>query len=77
MNKNKPKQKTYYDCRVESMVPATITYRVLAEDAKQAYEMIKPGTPPTNIKYRLHQKRNLKMTIYDASSSIIRFLKNF
>jgi hypothetical protein len=70
------KPKFYFDIRVETNVPATFTYRVFAEDAAQAAEMIK-GQAPTNIKYKIPMKKDIKLTVYDAGSSIIRWMKNF
>jgi hypothetical protein len=71
----KPVIKTYFDVKVETNVPAIITYRILAENAQQAAAMIRPETTPTNIKYQLVRKRDLKMTVYDAGSLMIRFIK--
>jgi len=77
MKKNKPiiKDKKYYDLRVEVMLPATLHYRVLAEDAEQAVEMIK-NLQPTTIKHRLNGRKEFKLTVYDSGSTIIRFVKN-
>ncbi len=69
-----PKQKIYYDIKIETMVPAILTYRVLAEDPQQAILLIKNIVP--TIKYKLGGKRDIKMTVYDAGSTIIRFIKN-
>ncbi len=72
----KPKEKLYYDVKVECMLPATLTYRVLAEDAQQAAEMIK-GLTPNTVKHRLIGRRELTLRVYDAGCSMIRFMKNF
>lgn len=69
------KEKHYYDVKVECMLPATVTYRVLAEDPIQAAELIK-GQSPVGVKHRLAGKKDIKLTVYDASSSMIRFVKN-
>ena len=69
------KQKKYFDVKVEAMLPATITYRVLAEDAQQASEMLKYQNP-IHVKYRLPGKKDIKLTVYDAGSTMIRFIKN-
>jgi hypothetical protein len=42
----KPVIKTYFDVKVETNVPAIITYRILAENAQQAAAMIRPETTP-------------------------------
>jgi hypothetical protein len=74
--KEKPKpQLTYYDVKVEALIPATLVYRILAEDAKQASEMIKNKQPNT-VKYRLHGKKDIKLLVYDAGCTMIKFMKN-
>ena len=67
--------KKYYDVKVEVMLPATLTYRVLAEDADEAARLIKT-TVPTGIKHRLIGRRELKLMVYDAGSTILRLLRN-
>ncbi len=69
------KQKLYYDVKVECMLPATLTYRVLAEDAQQAAELIK-GMSPNSVKHRLIGKKNIKLTVYEAGTSMIKWMKN-
>lgn len=69
------KSRQYYDVKIECMLPATLTYRVLAEDAQQASELIK-GMSPTGIKHRLIGKKDIKLSVYDAGTSMIRYLKN-
>lgn len=69
------KEKFYYDVKVECLLPATLTYRVYAENAEQASQMIK-NIPPNGIKHRLVGKKDLKITVYDAGSNMIRFLRN-
>lgn len=69
------KPKFYYDVKVECMLPATLTYRVLAEDAQQAAELIR-GMSPTGVKHRLIGKKDIKLTVYDAGSSMIKWMKN-
>jgi hypothetical protein len=70
-----PKPKYYYDVKIECMLPATLLYRVLAEDPQQASMMIK-GLSPTGVKYRLPGRKEIKMMIYDAGSTMIRLVKN-
>lgn len=69
----KPKQ--YYDVKVESMIPATLTFRVLAEDAQQAAELIR-GQNPIGVKHRLVGRKDIKMSVYDAGSTMLRWVKN-
>jgi len=70
------KQKKYYDVKVEAMVPTTITYRILAEDEDQAAELAKKANP-TAVKPKLSNKKNLKLTVYDAGTTFIRLVRNF
>jgi hypothetical protein len=69
------KPKHYYDVKVECMLPATVTYRVLAEDPQQAAELIR-GLSPIGVKHRLHGKKDIKLSVYDAGSSMLRWMKN-
>lgn len=73
--KLKIKPKFYYDVKIECLLPATLTYRILAEDAQQAAELIK-GHQPNSVQHKLIGRKELKLTVYDAGSTMIRFLKN-
>lgn len=75
MDAKQPIPKRYFDIRVECTLPATITYRVLAETPEQAASLIK-GTQPTSVKHKLALRRETKITVYDSGSTIIRFIKN-
>ena len=72
---NKPKQKFYFDVKIECLLPATLSYRVYAEDAEKAAEMIK-GLKPNSIQHRLFGKKDIKLTVYDAGCSIIKLILN-
>lgn len=69
------KPKFYYDVKIESMIPATLTFRVLAEDAQTAADMAK-GMNPTGVNYRLVGRRDKKLSVYDAGSTMLRWMKN-
>jgi hypothetical protein len=69
-----PKPKFYYDVKVEVMLPATLTYKILAEDATQAVELIK-GKQPNSINHKLIGRKELRLKVYDAGSSMIRLIK--
>lgn len=71
------KEKKWYDVKLEVLMPATVVYRVLAENEESALDEIKVSTIPTSVKYQLLKKKNIKATIYDAGSSMIRYIKNF
>jgi len=70
-----PPPKYYYDVKVECMLPATLIYRVHAESPEQASQLIK-GLTPNSVKHRLIGRKELKLTVYDAGSSMIKFMKN-
>jgi hypothetical protein len=72
----KPKQKTYWDVKVETICPVLITYRVYAEDEDTALQEIK-RRPPTSIRPNIAQKRDIKATIYNAGSLLIKKVFKF
>lgn len=72
---NKIKQKFWYDIKVDALLPATLIYRVLAENPLQAVELIK-GQTPTGVKHKLIGRKELKLMVYDAGSSIIKLILN-
>lgn len=67
--------KNWYDVRIECLLPATLTYRILAEDAEQAASLIK-GLSPNSVKHKLIGRKEIKMIVYDAGCSVIKFIKN-
>jgi hypothetical protein len=69
-----PPPKFYYDVKVECMLPATLTYRILAENPQQAAELIK-GKHPTTVQHKLLGRKELMLRVYDASGCMIRFVK--
>jgi len=78
MNKKEvtqPKIKKYYTIKVETLLPATLSYRILAEDPEEALKLLK-NQPPNDVKYKLIGRKELKLTIYDFGTNIIRLVKN-
>jgi len=75
IDKNQSVPKRYYDVRVEAMLPATITYRVLAEDPEQAFTLIKT-VPPTSVKPKLIGRKEIKAMVYDSGTTMLRLIKN-
>lgn len=71
-----PVPKYYFDIRVECMLPATLTYRILAETPQQAAEMIKNKTP-NSISHKLIGKKDLILRVFDSGSCMIRHIKKF
>lgn len=69
------KPKLYYDVKIECMLPATITFRILAEDAQQAAELIK-GASPISVQHRLHGRKDLKLSVYEAGSTMLKWMKH-
>lgn len=69
------KPKLYYDVKVECMLPATLTFRVLAEDPQQAAALIR-GMSPNTVRHRLIGRKDLKLSVYDAGSTMLRWMKN-
>lgn len=70
-----PPPKFYFDVKVECMLPATLIYRVFAENAQQAAELIK-GQTPTQVRHKLIGRKEIKLTVYDAGSSMIKWVQN-
>lgn len=69
------KEKHYYDVKVECMLPATLTYRVLAEDPQQAVELIR-NMSPNGVRHKLIGRKELKISVYDSGSTLLKWMKN-
>jgi hypothetical protein len=69
-----PRPKFYYDVKVECMLPATLTYRVLAETPQQAADLVKDKSP-NSVQHKLIGRKEMVMRVYDASGCVIRFMK--
>jgi histidinol dehydrogenase len=74
MSDNKVKEKKWFDVKVEANIPALLTFRIFAEDAEQAANLIKDKAP-THIQYKLHNRKSLLLRVYDAGSVMLRFTK--
>jgi hypothetical protein len=68
--------KKYFEVRVETMLPATLTYRILAENAEQAAGMIN-NIAPITVKYKLIGKKDIKLNVYNFGCTILLYMKNF
>lgn len=81
MSKPITKVKSYYDVKVECIVPTTIMYRVLADDEQDALnimnKMMKDNKAPTHTKSNLSMKRIIKAMVYVGGSSTIKLVKNY
>ena len=71
-----PKPLAYYDVKIEVMLPAVLHYKVLAEDAFKAAEMIK-NKPPNSVTYKLIGVKNLILRVYDAGTTMLRHMRRF
>lgn len=74
--KDKKKEKSYYDVKVECTLPALLLFRVYAQDEEDAAQLVK-HLKPNSVSYDLTKRKDLKLTIYDAGCSIIKFLLRF
>lgn len=72
----KPKEKKYFTVKVEAMVPATISYRVYAEDEESAIKLIDRQSP-THFQPKINAGKKIKIMVYNSGSNIIRLVKNF
>jgi hypothetical protein len=70
MAKDKKPIKQYYDIKVEAMVPATLSYRIYAEDENEALELVKRASP-NQIKYKIAAKKDKKLLVYKPGTSLI------
>ena len=64
-------KKQYYDVVIEITSPITIKYRVFAEDAKQAAELVEKGwvsSPSFVSKPKIQLSRIHNLTVYLAGS---------
>ena len=70
------KQKTYFDVKIEALVPCLLTYRILADDENSAIEQaIK--IPPNHIKPNGRPRNFIKATVYAAGSLWVKLTKSF
>ena len=76
MDKNKSREKQYFDVVLEAQIPCIVKYRVLAESPEEALEEVK-RLPPAHVKPILNQKRDIKATVYSAGSSMIQYIKRW
>lgn len=67
--------KYHYDVKIETVLPATITFRVLAENPEQAVLLIK-NMSPISVKHKLAGRKDKKVSVYNAGSSFLVFVKN-
>jgi hypothetical protein len=75
-----PPAKQYYTIKMEVTAPVTLTYRILAENAEQALELVmkSPMTVPMVAppKPVLNRMKKLKASVYLAGTSLVKLVKN-
>lgn len=69
-------EKKYYDVKITAMIPATLTYKVLANSPEQAAQMIK-NLQPNHVHHKIVGKKDIKLVVFDSGTTLIRFVKNF
>lgn len=72
----KVKPKSYFDVKVECMLPAVLVYKVLAEDANQAADLIK-GKTPNAVQHKLVGRKELGLKVYDSGSNMMKLKRLF
>lgn len=70
-------EKKYYTVEVEALVPTIIKYRVLAESAEKAVDLINGAALLENPKQKLSAARKIKARVYDLGTVMLRFTKTF
>jgi hypothetical protein len=68
----------HYTIKIDYLVPTTITYKIDAENEHEALKMVdKKPAAHYHMKQNLARKIKLKATIFQASTSIVRFTKTY
>ena len=78
-DKNLPPEKKYYDVRAEVTLPATLVFRVFAESAQQAADMVakNKSLSPISVKPKIAARKDRKLSVSKMGTSIIEFVSNF
>jgi hypothetical protein len=71
-----PVIKQWWDVRVEAMIPAILTYRILAETPQEAADLIK-GKSPNSVQHKLVNIKSILLKVYNSGGSMIHHLKRF
>lgn len=71
----KTAQTQYYTVKIETMLPATLTYKILANSPEEAVNKARK-TQPQQIQHRLAGKKDIKATIYEFGSTMIKLITN-
>src|ERR1700743_414687 len=74
---SKTPEKQYYNILLETLIPTTLTYRVLAESPEEALDMIKTAPLSGPPKLQFPKLKKIKASIFLSGTSIIKLTKNF
>lgn len=75
LTKTAAQQPRYFDIKIETTLPATLSYRISALTPEEALEKARRSAPQ-NVKYRLNGKRDTKGIVYEMGSSMIKFMQS-
>ncbi len=73
----KEPEKKYYTVEVEALVPTIIKYRVLAESAEKAVDLISSSPLLESPKQKLSAAKRIKAKVYDLETVMLRYTKTF
>lgn len=76
-----PPKKEYYDVKVEIITPVTLVYRVFAESAEDALNIIEKSyfklSPKSISPPKLSLAKKVKILVYETGSTILSKFKNY
>lgn len=72
----KKAEKRFYDVKVSALIPCELVYRIFAESPELALGQIDKQSP-REMKPNLRRKKNIKATVYEAGSSLLKHTKAF
>lgn len=70
-------EKKYFTVEVEALVPTIIKYRVLAESAEKAVDLINGAALLESPKQKLSAAKRIKARVYDLGTVMLRYTKTF
>ncbi len=77
MDKKDPKkipEKFWFDVRMDCLIPATLHFRIQAENPEEAL-LLSRHKPPRSIAYEPQRRKALKVRIYEGGSCLLRLAK--
>ncbi len=73
----KEPEKKYFCVEVEALVPTVIKYRVLAESAEKAIDLINNASILETPRQRISAAKRIKAKVYDFGTIMLRYTKTF